>query len=44
VDVSGELKGVIALDDVTTAMSDEIGFLRETVSTQASGGRGWDGS
>jgi len=44
VDVSGELKGVIALDDVTTAMSDEIGLLRETVSTQASGGRGWDGS
>jgi CBS domain-containing protein len=44
VDVSGELKGVIALDDVTTAMSNEIGFLRKTVSTQTSGGRGWDES
>ena len=42
VDVSGALKGVIALDDVTTAMGDEIGFLRKTVSTQTSGGRGWD--
>ncbi len=44
VDASGELKGVIALDDVTMAMSDEIGFLRKTVSTQKSGGRGWDES
>jgi len=44
VDVSGTLKGVIALDDVTAAMSDEIGFLRKTVTTQISGGRGWDES
>jgi len=35
VDISGALKGVIALDDVTTALSDEIGFLRKTVSMQA---------
>ena len=42
VGVSGALEGVIALDDVTTAMSDEIGFLRRTVSAQTSGGRGWD--
>ncbi len=44
VDVSGTIKGVIALDDVTAAMSDEIGFLRKTVTTQTSGGRGWDES
>lgn len=44
VDVSGALKGVIALDDVTTALTDEIGFLRRTVSIQTSGGRGWDES
>jgi CBS domain-containing protein len=42
VEVSGSLEGVIALDDVTMAMIDEIGFLRRTVMTQTSGGLGWD--
>ena len=40
--VSGEVAGMIALDDVTTAMNEELDLLRRTVSTQTSGGPGWD--
>ena len=44
VGVSGAVEGMIALDDVTAAMSDEVALLRKAVSTQLSGGPGWDES
>jgi len=42
VDGSGEVQGLIALDDVTSAMTEEMAALRRAVSTQISGGPGWD--
>lgn len=42
VGVSGDIEGVVALDDVSKAMSDEVAVLRRAVSTQMSGGPGWD--
>ncbi len=42
VNAAGELRGLIALDDVTGAMTDEMAALRRTVLTQMAGGPGWD--
>jgi CBS domain-containing protein len=42
VDRVGTVCGVIALDDITDALTKEIGLLREAVATQLSGGPGWD--
>lgn len=42
VDASGEVQGLIALDDVTTAMTEQMAALRRAVSTQSSGGPSWD--
>ena len=42
VSVSGEVQGIIALDDVTSAMTEEMAALRMAVSTQMSGDPGWD--
>jgi CBS domain-containing protein len=40
VNPSGAIQGLIALDDVTGAMADEMVALRRTVSTQMAGGPG----
>lgn len=42
VGASGAVEGIIALDDVTAAMGIEMDVLRKAVSTQMSGGLGWD--
>jgi CBS domain-containing protein len=42
VDASGALVGIIALDDVMAALSQEMIVLREAVATQMTGGPGWD--
>jgi len=39
---SGGVQGIISLDDVTRAMTEEMAALRRAVSTQMSGGPGWD--
>ena len=42
VDDTDILVGIIALDDLMAAPSQEIAALREAVTTQMSGGPGWD--
>lgn len=44
VSVPGGVEGLIALDDVSRAISDEMASLRRTVSTQTGGGPAWDES
>jgi len=44
VGVSGEVEGIITLDDVSAAVGNEMALLRTAVSTQMSGGLAWDES
>ena len=42
VSVSGHVEGMVTVDDVTRAMTEEMAVLRRMVVTQLSGGPGWD--